>query len=202
MAKFNFDDFAANLPDAFRKDKDSNNYKLLQIEKYIYDKIYNMLYSVDNVLDIDNTTGKALDEIWGSRLNLKRGALNDTQYRIRLKARIAQSLSDGSRDSVANALAYVLSSTADRIKLKCDDIKINTINIVDIPMALLTEAKFSADEITQMVEDLLAVGIHVSQANFSGTFEFAENETTYDESKGFANDAGTIGGYLGLLMEG
>ena len=202
MAKFNFDDFAANLPDAFRKDKDSNNYKLLQIEKHIYDKIYNMLYSVDNVLDIDNTTGKALDEIWGSRLNLKRGALNDTQYRIRLKARIAQRLSDGSRDSIANALAYVLSRTADRIKLKCDDTKINTINIVDIPMALLTEAKFSADEITQMVEDLLAAGIHVSQANFSGTFEFAENETTYDESKGFADDAGIIGGYLGLLMEG
>lgn len=197
MADFNWESLVSNLPDTFSQDENSNNYKLFMIEQNIYQKIYSMLQSVFNILDLDNATGNTLD-MYGKRLNLKRGQLNDLQYLIQLKAKIAQSLCDGSHESIAKALGYVLSSSTDKIKL-VESSKKNTIQIKDIPMALLSEAEFSADEITQIVEDLLAVGVHVSQANFSGTFEFAENETTYDESKGFADDAGTIGGYLGLL---
>lgn len=197
MASFNWDQLVSNLPDTFCQDENSNNYKLFMIEQQIYKKIYDMLQSVFNILDIDNATGETLD-MYGKRLNLKRGNLNDLQYLIQLKAKIAQSLCDGSRDSVANALAYVLSSTADKMKL-VEGEKKNTIKIKDIPLTLLFEAEFTADQITAMIEELLPVGVHVAQAEFSGTFEFAETENEQDEAKGFADDEGTIGGYFGLL---
>lgn len=197
MTDFNWDSLVSNLPDTFRQDENSNNYKLFLVEQYIYKKIHDMLQSVFNILDIDNATGKTLDE-YGERLNLKRGKLTDLQYLIQLKAKIAQSLCDGSRDSVVKALAYVLSSTTDKMKLVEGDKK-NTIKIKDIPLTLLFEAGFTADQITAMIEELLPVGVHVSQAEFSGTFEFGQSENEQDNTKGFADESGTIGGYFGLL---
>lgn len=197
MANFNWDNLVSNLPDTFRQDENSNNYKLFAIEQSIYKKIYDMLQSVFNILDIDNATGETLD-MYGKRLNLKRGNLNDLQYLIQLKAKIAQSLCDGSHDGIVKALAYVLSSTADKMKLVEGDKK-NTIKIKDIPLTLLFEAKFTSDQITAMVENLLPVGVHISQAEFSGTFEFAATENEQDNTKGFADADGSIGGYFGLL---
>ena len=197
MAKFNFDDFTANLPDAFAKNKDSNNYKLLQIEKHIYDKINGMLQSVFNILDIDNATGAVLDA-YGERLNVKRTTDNDKLYLIWLKTRIAQNLSDGSRNSVASALAYVLSTTSDRIRLEVDE-ETRSVKIVDIPLDVLDEAGCTPEQIKQVVESMLSTGVYVQSAEFTGTFEFGEGENEYDAAKGFADDNGTIGGYFGLL---
>lgn len=195
MAIFNYENFEKNLPDAFRKDKDSNNYKLLLVDKHIYDKIDAMFQSIYRILDIDNATGKTLDW-YGTRLNLKRGTLTDAQYLIRLKAKIAQSFSDGSRDSVAKALAFVLSSTPDKIKLK--SLGNNTVQIMDLPMTVLSEARISGEEITAIVKDMLPQGISV-KAEFGGTFEFARNDGEYDANSGFADINGTVGGYFGLL---
>lgn len=215
MAIFNFDEFAKNLPDAFRKDKESNNYKLLQVEKHIYNLIDAMLQSIYNILDIDNATGAVLDA-YGERLNVKRttdehlrallesGEITeeeykkraDAQYLIRLKSAISQSMSDGSRDSVAKALAYVLSSTPDRIKLVEEEN--NSVRLVDLPMSVLFDAGFTSDQIVKMVEDMLPEGVTVV-AEFTGTFEFADTYGEIDENSGFADLEGTVGGYFGLL---
>ena len=42
------------------------------------------------------------------------------------------------------------------------------------------------------------MNVKVETFAFTGTFEFGEDEYEYDETKGFADDDGTIGGYLGL----
>lgn len=195
MAIFNFDELASNLPDAFRQDKDSNNYKLLLVEKHIYYKINAMLQSVFDILDIDNATGKTLD-MYGERLNLKRGAATDAQYLIRLKSAISQSMSDGSRDSVAKALAFVLSSTPDKIKLK--SIGDNTVKLLDLPMSVVIKAGLTNDEITEIVSKMLPPCVEV-KADFTGTFEFSDTDNDYDENGGFADLDGNFGGYFGLL---
>lgn len=201
MSIFNYEDFVENLPDAFYKKKDGNNYKLMLVEKHIYDRINEMFQSIFDILEIDNAKGSVLD-MYGERLNLKRGTWDDTQYLIQLKSKIAQSMSDGSRNSIAKALAFVLSSTTDRIQLKSREDG-NGIEIADIPLGLLYDAKFEEQQIIEIVESLLPQGVHVLQTEFSGTFEFGETETEYDETKGFADLEGTIGGYFGLLsLEG
>lgn len=207
MKVFNFDDFTYNLPDAFCKDKESNNYKLLMVEKYIYDRINTMYQSVFDILDIDNAHGVVLDEIYGTRLNLKRGALNDIQYRLRLKAKISQSMSDGTRNGIAEALAYTLNTTSDKIKIKADE-NSKTVQLLDLPLAVLDEAECTTDDVLEMLDSMLPQGVHVSAANFTGTFELAEFDNTlenldandvYDENTGLSDLEETFGGELGLL---
>lgn len=196
MSIFNYDKFEKNLPDAFRKDKDSNNYKLLLVEKHIYDKINAMLQSVFEIMNIDNATGKVLD-LYGERVNLTRGKATDAQYLIRLKAKIALNFSDGSYDYVSRGLAFVLSSTPDKIKLK--EGGNNTIHIIDLPLSVLTDAKFSADQFIEIVEDMLPEGVIVARKELTGTFEFGGADGELDNDKGFADLDGTVGGYFGLI---
>lgn len=195
--EFNFDNLVLNLPDAYKKTPESNNYKLLLVEKHIYNGIQSMLQTIFDSLDIDNASGAALD-MWGQRQNVPRGASDDVQYRIRIKAAIAQSLCDGSRNSVADALAYMLSTDTSKIKIK-DGEQTGLVHLVDIPLTLLVEGGFTTDQVIALIESMLAEGVRLSAYEFSGTFEFSNTDNEYDEDKGFADTSGTIGGYLGLL---
>ena len=58
---FDRDDLARNLPDAYRKDAESNNAKLLAIEKGETDTMRAELEAVDDSLDINRATGSTLD---------------------------------------------------------------------------------------------------------------------------------------------
>ena len=206
MAVFNYEAFEKNLPDAFRKDKKSNNYKLLSVEKHIYNKIATMLQSIYDIIDMDNATGETLD-MYGKRLNLKRGKAQDEAYRIRLKTKIAQSFSDGSRDSIARAVAFVLSTTPNRIKLQGGE---KTVDILDLPLETLLKADISEDEVKSIIAGMLPQGVSVGTSEFSGTFEFGEAfdveqdgifdeaDGEFDENSGFADLDGTVGGYFGL----
>lgn len=195
--EFNFDNLVLNLPDAYKKTPESNNHKLLLVEKHIYNGIRSMLQTIFDSLDIDNASGAALD-MWGQRQNVPRGSSDDTQYRIRIKANIAQSLCDGSRNSVADALAYMLSTDTSKIKIK-DGEQTGLVHLIDIPLTLLVDGGFTTDQIIAMIEAMLAEGVHLSYYEFSGTFEFSGTDDDYDESKGFADVEGSIGGYFGLL---
>ena len=197
MAVFKYGNFAANLPDAFAKSDESNNYKLLAVEKYIYDAVLDVINGVHDVTDIDRATGAALD-MHGDIHQIKRGTSNDTQYRIRIKGKIAQSLCDGSRDSIADALAYILSSDNSKVKITTGD-ETGTVNVIEIPLELLFTANFTPDEINDIIGALLPEGVHLGDIGYSGTFEFSAVDTEYDEDKGFADESGSIGGFFGLL---
>lgn len=53
------------------------------------------------------------------------------------------------------------------------------------------------DIITDMLEKVLPLNLNYDMG-FNGTFEFGDTEESNDEIKGFADAAGSIGGYLGL----
>lgn len=195
MAEFNFDNLAANLPDAFAKDRDSNNYKLLLVEKKIYDRILQILQDVKACLGIDNCSGVTLDN-YGERLQVARGTSTDVQYRIRLKASIAQTLCDGSRDSMAEALAYVLSCNTNQIKITGGDY---TVSVVDIPLATITRAGFTDEEITEIISGLLPTGVRLESMNYSGTFELGSIFGEQDMEKGLSDIEHTVGGTLGMI---
>lgn len=199
MAKFNYDDFVANLPDAYRKDNESNNYKLLSVDRYIYEGIYSMIVSVYNALDVDKATGKALDML-GRKQGVKRGTSTDEQYRIRIKGKIAQSLCDGSRDSVAAAIAYILSADTSQVKLKTGE-ETGKVDLLGIPLKLLYAAKFSPEEINNLLDELLPEGVHLNDVQYVGTFTYGSIETQgeYTPDTGYGNIEQTIGGYYGLI---
>ena len=71
MAKYNSVTPVKNLPDAFLKTPDSNNNKLLSIDRGIINTISSNLQTIFEISDIDSATGKSLDMI-GEELRVKR----------------------------------------------------------------------------------------------------------------------------------
>lgn len=191
----NYDDPIKNLPDAFKKNTNSNNYKLLQINKDTTDIIQTTASDLFNILNLSNAKGKVLDDIYGGRVHLRRGALSDEQYIIRLRAKIMQNTANGAFPNLIEALAYALQCDKSDIHIVESD-KPNVVNIKDIPLEIIFDADFTIDDVIAMVENMLPVGVKIEERSFTGTFEFG-GENEYDLNKGFSDENNKIGGYLG-----
>ena len=104
----NYDNPIDNLPDAYDKSADSNNSKILKLNKSTTDIMDRVIDSIFGVLNLNNASGRALDDIWSGRLNLERGSLTDEQYKIRLRTKMMQNIANGSFPDLIEALAYAL----------------------------------------------------------------------------------------------
>lgn len=60
-------------------------------------------------------------------------------------------------------------------------------------------SKNQFDTVYAETKNMIPANIVYTVLPYVGTFEFSASENEYDESKGFANDAQTIGGYLGAV---
>lgn len=191
------------LPDCYRKDQDSNNYKLLELNSLAIEELKADIKAVKNVLDLNLAAGKSLD-LYGDMLGQRRGLLNDEQYRYMLFARIGRNIVQGDYQSIMNTLVLMFGSQHGDITLDDLDLKEEetpcVVKLSKFPISVLMNAGFSSRQAVTMIEMLLPICVTLSADNFEGTFEFAELDQEYDESSGFADIAQSIGGYLGLLL--
>lgn len=185
-----------NLPDVFAKSPSSNNYKLLHINADVEKGVAETFETMLELLDIDKACGKNLD-MYGDMFSVNRAGDNDDKYRIRIKAQIGHNYTDGSRDSIASVIAWLLQCKASDIRLtsgtETGDAVVN-----GIPLPILIDTGFERSEIIELINNLLSVGVKVKTASFPGTLEFAEDIDEYDDFKGFADEKITIGGYFGI----
>ena len=103
---FHKDNHASNLPDAYRKDSESNHFKLLETERLENERISQRLQEINRILDLNQATGRVLDD-YGQRLGQPRGKATDSQYLLMLKAKIMRNLSNGTSVSYTH-LAHIL----------------------------------------------------------------------------------------------
>ena len=177
------------LPDCYRKDEDSNNHKLLELERLATEELRLDIKTVLDSLDLNQANGNTLD-LYGDMLGQRRGLLNDEQYRYMILARIGRNVVQGDYNSVMSTLILMFGSQAGDITL--DDLEVVegerpcVVRLTKFPVA--------------MIESLLPVCVTLSADNFEGTFEFADTADVYDEQAGFGNIGQTIGGYLGLYL--
>ena len=197
QAEFN-QNLVKNLPDAFKKTTDSNNFKILEIEKIALADIRESLQQIDSILDINNAKGKTLD-LYGERVGQARGLADDNKYILMIKAKNMRNLSNGSYPSIINALCATFSCEPSQIYIADGD-EPYTVNIVTLPLEVINKAGFTTSQTVALVKSMLPVGVSLTSFLFEGTFEFGANEDDYDEEKGFANESGTIGGYLGATQ--
>ncbi len=168
--RVNYDDPVKNLPDAFRKDTESNNYKLLQINKITTDIIESGVKNLFGALSLNNAKGKVLDDIYGSRVHLQRGALPDEQYIIRLRAKMMQNIATGAFPDLVGALAYALQ--CDKSEIHIVESKVpNKVNIKNIPRRIILSAGFTIADVIEMIENMLPMGVSIEAAVFSSTIQ-------------------------------
>lgn len=189
---------AKRLPDSYAKDKQSNNYKLLNLNEQAVEVLKKDMDDVLNVLDIQQATGKTLD-LYGDMVGQQRGELNDLQYRYMILTRIGINNTQGNYSTVLAAAQRIFNCEPSDIVLN-DSEKPCRVELSRFPLEVLVNAGFTSRQAVAMLEMLLPVGVTIDNGKFEGTFEFAETATEYDENSGFGNIEQTIGGYLGLLL--
>lgn len=187
------------LPDSYAKDRESNNYKLLNLNEQAVAVAKTDAQAIFDALDVQKATGHTLD-LYGEMVGQQRGALNDVQYRLMILTRVGINVVQGNYATTINMLKRIFNCEPSEIFIR-DGVKPCTIEVVSFPLGALTEAGFTSRQAVEMIESLMPVGVTVDGANFDGTFEFAETADEYDEAAGFANMEQTIGGYLGLLLD-
>lgn len=195
QAEFNSKSHVKNLPDAYKKTTDSNNFKILEIERIACQDLRSGLQEVSNILDINNATGKTLD-YYGERVGQARGVANDVKYLLMIKAKIMRNISNGSYQSIADALCMTFGCEPSQI-LIVEGEEPCSVKIVTLPLEIINSAGLTISQTLALVQSMLPVGTNVSSFLFEGSFEFGTAENEYDEEKGFADDAGVIGGFFG-----
>lgn len=198
MIDFDNENLAKNLPDAFAKDSDSNNYKILENEKYVLGEHLDHIWDIYTILDIDNATGKTLDR-YGERVGQSRGLAADDKYLIMIKARIMRNIGNGTYPSILQSMVLTFGCTADKIYIEETDEPCH-IKTVTLPLDVLNSCDMTVKQVTQIIKSLLPICVTVDTVALEGTFEFSDSESDYDDKKGF-NDAegGSLGGYLGYM---
>lgn len=191
------------LPDCYRKDPGSNNFKLVKLNRVAVEELRADMQTVLDCLDINRAAGKTLD-LYGDMLQQRRGLLNDEQYRYMLFARIGRNIVQGDYNSIMRTLVLMFGSQMGDITL--DDLEVVeedapcVVKLTKFPVYVLINAGFSSRQAVSMIESLLPVCVTLSADNFEGTFEFADSADDYNELAGFGDIDQTIGGYLGLYL--
>lgn len=197
ITHFNREKLAKNLPDAYRKTDESNNAKILEIEKDAQDRTREAIHAIYESLDINKAYGKTLD-LYGEMIGQDRGVATDEQLLVLIKNRIARNFSNADHNSIVNALCMTFGCDPADVLLTESDEPCK-VKLEGIPIKSLVESNIDIDTAIQIVFGLIPVGVYVEAADFSGTFEFSGTELEYNEEAGFGDEEQTIGGFLGYV---
>ena len=198
MRYFNKINHAKNLPDTYRKDKDSNNYKILETERSAGEELNRTLGQIFDILDLDNATGSTLD-LYGEKVGQARGEASDDQYRIMIRAKAVRNLADGSYPSILRALCITFGCDESEFKFE-DSANSCTVQATVFPVTTINEAGFTALQAMAIIKSLLPICVTLDPITVDGTFIFADGENEYDENAGFTDvEGGTIGGTLSTI---
>lgn len=197
--KFN-PDYVKNLPDAYRKDPDSNNAKILEIERDATASLRAAISGIYDSLDIDLATGNSLD-LYGDMLGQKRGKATDAQYRIMLRNRIVRNFCNGDYNSVIQAISLVFECDPSEIQL-VESEREPAVEIKGLPYTAINESGLSVEDAIKIIFDLIPAGVYAESVVFEGTFEFGTTDMEADGAKGFADLEQTTGGYFGFAASG
>ena len=117
MSEFVKDNHVKNLPDVFCKSKESNNFKLLELERLTLEEYRKTLQELFDMIKLENATGKTLD-LYGETVGQARGRATDEQYILMIKAKLMQNLSNGSYPSVLNSLCVTFDCKPSQIYIE------------------------------------------------------------------------------------
>lgn len=198
MIDFNKDNYAKNLPDSFRKDNESNNYKILENERLSVEEHLADLYGIYEIINLDNAYGKTLDR-YGERVGQTRCLATDSQYILMIKAKIMRALGNGTYPSVLKSLCMTFGCGPEKVRIEETE-EPCTIKMITLPLDVLNGKDITVKQVAQLVKSILPICIRMQSLNLEGTFEFADSENIYDDTKGFnTTESEKTGGYLGYM---
>lgn len=187
-----------NLPDAYRKTPDSNNAKILAIDKAELDRLRENIRLLYDCLDLEKAFGATLD-LYGDMVGQERGKATDDQYRVLIKSRIVRNMCNGDYNGIVRLLALVFNCEPSDISLVETDAPCH-VRLESLPFAALNQMVIDIDTALKIIIECMPAGVTLESVQFTGTFEFGDDTLEYDEAAGFGDEAQTVGGYLGYIF--
>lgn len=172
---YNVRDLVGLFTDHFRKDPESNTYKLMRL---FSGELQTLKATNDRILewrDIDAAEGKTLDLI-GQNINQPRGRANDARYRIMLKTKIARNLSDGTINGLIKSISYVLQVDKSLIQIGELWRVLNepaAIAVEEIPLDKISNAGLTSDEFETILQSFVSAGVRLMLMS-SGSNQYLE----------------------------
>lgn len=201
MSEFVKDNHVKNLPDVFCKSKESNNFKLLELERLTLEEYRKTMQELFDMIKLENATGKTLD-LYGETVGQARGRATDEQYILMIKAKLMQNLSNGSYPSVLNSLCVTFDCKPSQIYIE-ESQEPCMVNVIKLPLEVIVKIDISPESTTKLIKSILPVGITLQNYLYEGTFTFSDYEDEYNENEGFCDvEGGTLGGYFGIASGG
>lgn len=192
-----FEEYQKNLPDYYQKSEDSNNYKILSVERYAVADFKHDICDIFETLDLTKAKGKTLD-LYGDIVNQPRGPATDDQYILMIRSKIMRNLSGGDYQSVVAAICNTFSCEPSQVfiqekKTPC------TVELVVLPLSVINRAGLTTRQTIQLIKQLLPVGVSLESVLFEGTFCFSDREDERDDLAGFCDESlGIEGGFFGV----
>lgn len=197
ITKYNRDNPVKNLPDAYNKGVNSNNAKLIAVEKHALDALRRTIQDVYDSIDLDNATGATLD-MYGEIFGQRRGGATDEQYRMLIRAKIVRNHANGDHNSIVRAICATFGCEPSDLLLTEPDTPCHVI-LETLPFDALNRSNIDANTAVKIIRSLIPAGVTIDSMNFSGTFELGDIDMEYDPDKGLGNIEQTIGGTLGYM---
>lgn len=164
MAKeFNHEIYVKNLPDYYSKDINSNNNKILEVEKASVRSLEEDITDAYNSLDIWQATGKTLD-LYGEMYNQPRENLPDDEYRLIILLKMVRNRAGSDHASVISALSAALNLPANIFHIADSEIGGN-IDVLALPYNVIQESGVSIKEVVKNIKMLLGAGIGIDKFN-------------------------------------
>lgn len=198
-------DFVTLLTNAFNKTEKSNSSRIFVIADQHITEVSDSLKEVELWRDIDNAEGTTLDLI-GDNYNQARGLTDDSTYRVLIRGKVSRDLSDGTFNSILNAIAVTLNCNPKDIELKTSledgGDEPATIVVTKAPLETIAGSGLSATQFAQLVQSISPGGVRVAYVSLEGTFRFSLNDNVETSEFGFSDDTGLTGGVLGEVLLG
>ncbi len=195
------DELVKLLSTAFRKDPDSNNYKLLSVIDSEFQNIEQAINDIKNAHFVDFATGKSLDYI-ASLFNVRRKQNEtDEHFRARIKFAFSKITNMATIDDLKEIIAAALMTTTERVRVR-DKYELEPAFFeVWVWLQDLNNAGLTLDEFQELMKAVKPAGTRF-QAYQQGTFTHRSIGETSDPSKGYndlSNSNPDAGTYAGLL---
>lgn len=189
------------LSTAFRRDPDSNNYKLISIIAQRFDDIEQVINDIKNAHFVDFAGGKSLEYL-ASLFNIRRKQNEtDDHFRARIKLAFSKISNMATINDIKEIIATTLQTETSRVKVK-DRYDLESAHFeVWVWLQDLNNAGLTLEDFKALLKAIKPAGVRLS-AFQQGTFTYRSIGESSDLTKAYndlANSNPNAGTYAGLL---
>lgn len=170
------------LPDAYRKDTDSNIYKLFQLINLTYSEAESDLKNIELRRNLESASGTVLDLIAES-YGVARNGESDDNVRTRILFKIVKNNTSVDCNSIIEAINTLLNQVPEYVSWYMSDfikplISIKegecSICVLGMTLDMVKKSGLSKKEITKLVSELIPIGVKLEEPYYSGTLYMFE----------------------------